>query len=271
VDSSRTLSVREMAIYKDDETQEEHEYGSCDSEALRAHRRHVQTTFDIDGVSGAVRVDMLTVFKNTLTLNAVANSSVARLRTKRRYVVFPSGQVLPTSKFVTQRLGNALGRVRLYYVFGNEIPVAIIERRRTLLEAIKSVITANKSINGLWRDARRTMTLNLSDNVLSSEIAVGIICELFRKLSSDYSDSSDFLYIELYGTKYATKCATRGELFEALENSLRLESFPDCAVDICVSVGRMEDEAVLSKCQQCTPKKGQGKFLIFYPEKCKHR
>lgn len=56
-------------------------------EAVSLHRRHVQTTFDIDGVSGAVRMDMFTVFKNTLSLNVVVNSSVARLHTKRRYVV----------------------------------------------------------------------------------------------------------------------------------------------------------------------------------------
>jgi len=77
-------------------------------------------TYGIDGVSGAVALDVVDLFKNPLSLNACLDGKSARLGTRHRVVASPQKEIKSTMSLDCILLGRVttiMGPLRVSYVF----------------------------------------------------------------------------------------------------------------------------------------------------------
>jgi len=138
-------------------------------------------TLDIDGISGAICLNSVAMFKTILSLEITINRSRGRLHTKHRTVLTPSGRVRPLSSFDVLLPGyaeTALGRLRVYYVFGNGHAIGLLAKRRTaLVSAIRQLASENRNICGLWADFHHLIVSNNANNAnrLFSPLPPGIV------------------------------------------------------------------------------------------------
>ena len=77
--------------------------------------------------------------------------------------------------------------------------------------------------------------------VVPAESIPRLFAELDRRLGPAAAGAC--VYIEHYGGKERTQCSTKDELLAQLNRTLDFARFPDCAVDVCATVGYRGDRA----------------------------
>jgi hypothetical protein len=203
--------------------------------------------FDIDGISGAVDLESVEVFKNPLVLRAEASEATRRIQTKARVLVAGADNVASVTGRAALPLGSViteLGELRVLYVFGDAD--ASVPRKKTVIQHLAQTIQEWRDRNGLWNAAHASMrpkdsSASVLEAVVPAEIIASLFAELRRRMGRPAETAC--LYVECYGCKTRTRCTTRADLLRKLDRAVDLARFPDCAVDICCSAGYDGDRA----------------------------